>query len=87
MTTTSDFAKITCPATRNMCQAIWDLGLWEFICNFEDDKRGFIYSGDPQVNMISEHQLVDGHSGASFGLCCRNAQFVAKNGVDAFNRL
>jgi hypothetical protein len=88
MTTTPDFSKITCPATRDMCQAIWELGLWDFVRNY-DDASGFMYSDDPRVNMIGQHDLVDkhGHSGASFGLCCRNAQFVAKNGVDAFNRL
>lgn len=89
MTTTPNFDDIKCSATRHMCQAIWELGLWEFVCNFEDDKRGFMFSRDPRVKMIDSHPLVDqdGHSGASFAGCCRNAQYVAKNGIDAFNRL
>lgn len=83
MTTTPDFTSIACQATRDMCQAIWELGLWEFVCNFEDDKRGFMYSGDPRIELIIEHPLVDnhGHSGASFGMCVRNVQRIAKNGL------
>lgn len=81
MTTTPDFSKIACDATRDMCQAIWELGLWEFVCNFEDDKRGFMYSGDPRIKLIYGHPLVDkhGHSGSSFGMCARNVQNIANN--------
>ena len=83
MTTTPDFSSIVCQATRDMCQAIWELGLWEFVCNFKDDKRGFMYSGDPRIKLIYDHHLVDkhGHSGASFGMCARNVQRIAKNGL------
>lgn len=88
MTSTPDFSDIACHATRDMCQAIWNLGLWDFVRNY-DDASGFMYSGDPRVDMISEHPLVEnyGHSGASFGICARNVQYIAKHGVDAFNRL
>jgi len=89
MTTQPNFDAIKCTATRHMCQAIWELGLWEFVCGFEDDERGFMFSRDPRVKMIDSHPLVekDGHSGASFAFCCRNAEYIAKNGVDAFSRL
>jgi hypothetical protein len=89
MTTAPNFDDIECSATRHMCQAIWELGLWEFVKNFEDNDSGFMFSRDPHVSMIGSHPLVDqyGHSGASFAFCCRNAQYIAKNGVVAFNRL
>ena len=81
-----DFNRISCDSTRDMCMAIMQLGLWDFIRDFEDEQRGFMYSQDHRVNQIGCHQLVDrhGHSGASFGMCCRNVQFIAKNGLDAW---
>lgn len=89
MTAQPNFDAIKCSATRHMCQAIWELGLWEFVRNFDDDNHGFMFSNDPRVKLIDEHPLVDqhGHSGASFAFCCRNAQYIAKNGVDAFSRM
>ncbi len=89
MTTQPNFDAIKCVATRHMCQAIWELGLWEFVSNFDDKQWGFMFSNDPRLKTISGHPLVeqDEHSGASFAFCCRNAQYIAKNGVDAFSRL
>ena len=82
-----DFNRIRkCEATRDMCIAVRQLGLWEFVSDFEDDSRGFMYSTNPDVHKIGSHPLVDrhGHSGASFGICCRNVQFIAKQGLDAW---
>ena len=78
-----DFNSISCEMTRDMCMAVRQLGLWEFVRNFGDDRRGFMFSNAPEVNNIGNHPLVErhGHSGASFGMCCRNVQFIAKNGV------
>jgi hypothetical protein len=82
----ADFSMISCEATRDMCFAIRQLGLWGFMRDFEDDGRGFMFSNAPEVVQISRHPLVDrhGHSGASFGICCRNVQFIAKNGIGAW---
>jgi hypothetical protein len=82
-----DFNRIrSCVATRNMCMAVRQLGLWDFIRDFEDDRDGFMFSNNPDVHKISSHPLVErhGHSGASFGICCRNVQFIAKEGLDAW---
>ena len=81
----ADFSVISCEATRDMCFAVRQLGLWEFIRSFEDEQRGFMFSNAPEVAQISSHPLVDrhGHSGASFGICCRNVQFSAKTSVGA----
>ncbi len=76
----------SCEATRDMCIAVRQLGLWEFVRDFEDNQRGFMYSTNQDVPKIGNHPLVDrhGHSGASFGICWRNVQFIAKNGLDAW---
>ena len=82
-----DFGCIqSCKSTRDMCIAVRQLGLWDFVRDFEDDTRGFMFSTGPEISQISNHPLVDkwGHSGASFGMCCRNVQFIAKNGLDAW---
>ena len=88
MTTTPNFDDINCSATSDMCRVIWELGLWEFVREF-NDIHGFIYSRDPRVDQIGRHPLVDthGHSGASFAFCLRNVQYIAKNGVNAFNEM
>jgi hypothetical protein len=84
-----DFDAISCAPTSDMCTAVHNLGLWAFVCDFDDEQRGFMFSNDPRVELIVSHPLVEkhGHSGASFGICARNVQFIAKYGVDAFNRL
>ena len=82
-----DFNRInSCDASRDMCMAIRQLGLWDFVSEFDDDQRGFMYSNDPRVAQIGSHPLVarHGHSGASFGMCCRNVQFITKNGLDVW---
>jgi len=82
-----DFNRIRkCEATRDMCIAVRQLGLWEFVSDFEDEQGGFMFSSHPDVDKIARHPLVDrhSHSGATFGLCCRNVHFIAKQGLDAW---
>jgi hypothetical protein len=82
-----DFSRIkSCLATRDMCIAVRQLGLWEFVRDYEDDRRGFMYSNNSNVHKIGSHPLVDsyGHSGSSFGTCCRNVQFIANQGLEAW---
>jgi hypothetical protein len=81
-----DFSRISCEATHDMCLAVRQLGIWDFVREFEDEQHGFMFSNDPRVAQIGNHPLVDrhGHSGASFGICCRNVQFIAKNGLNAW---
>ena len=81
-----DFSRISCLATRDMCVAVRQLELWDFVRQFEDDQHGFMFSSDHRVDQIRYHPLVTnhGHSGGSFGFCCRNVQFIAINGLDAY---
>lgn len=82
-----DFNRIkACDATRDMCFAVRQLGLWDFVRDYEDELCGFMFSRHPDVHKIGNHLLVDrhGHIRASFGLCCINVQFIAKNGLDAW---
>lgn len=59
----------------NMMTAISQLGLEEFVTNFNDD-GGFMWSQDKRVTDIGNHELVDsdGHSGASFAITLRHCQ-------------
>jgi hypothetical protein len=81
-----DFNRITCLPTQDMLNAVRELGLLEFVRDYEDTDRGFMFSNHPDANKIASHQLVlrHRHSGASFGMCCRNVQFIAKQGLDAW---
>ena len=78
-------AHIKCNMTRNMATAVLDLDLWDTVRDFEG--KSFMFHGPEALNNLDSHPLVDGHSGASFGICLRNVQFICKNGVDAFNTL
>lgn len=59
----------------NMMTAISQLGLEEFVTNFNDD-GGFMWSQDKRVTDIGNHEevLADLHSGASFAITLRNCQ-------------
>jgi hypothetical protein len=82
-----DLARIKCALTADMARAVVDLGLWKTIRDFTGES--FMFDGPPELNKLDDHPLVNkyGHSGASFGCCLRNVQFIGKNGVDAFNTL
>lgn len=53
----------------------------EFVKNFDDNKKGFMFSSHPYVHAISSSPLVeqDGHSGASFACCLRQCQKILNN--------
>ena len=80
-------AHIKCEVTQDMAKAVLDLDLWDTVCAFEG--KSFMFHGPAALNKLDSHPLVvkHGHSGASFGICMRNVQFIGKNGVDAFNTL
>lgn len=82
-----EIAHIKCNMTHDMATAVLDVGLWDTIRDF--DGKSFMFHAPEAVNKLDTHPLVDkyGHSGASFAFCLRNIQFIAKNGVDAFNTL
>jgi hypothetical protein len=70
--------------TRDMCIAVCELGLWDTVKNFEG--KSFMYHAPNEIYRLDSHPLVDkyGHSGASFGLCIRNVQTIAKYGLDYY---
>lgn len=80
----ADISRIKCEMTRDMATAVLDLGLWTTIRDFSD--KSFMFDAPAVVDKLDAHPLVDkyGHSGASFGMCLRNVQFIAKNGIAAY---
>jgi hypothetical protein len=70
-----------------MAIAVLEKELWVTVREFEG--KSFMFHAPKAVNKLNSHPLVDkyGHSGASFGHCMRNVQFICKRGVDAFNTL
>jgi hypothetical protein len=68
----------------NMARAITAAEAWDWIRNFSGES--FMFSGDPMIQRITE-KMGDGanqHSGASFGLCMRTMEYIAKHGWDGF---
>lgn len=82
-----EIAHVKCEMTRDMAIAVLEMGLWVTVRDF--DGKSFMFHGPAALNKLDSHPLVvkHGHSGASFGICLRNVQFIGKNGVDAFNTL
>lgn len=73
------------PTLNNMHNAITELDLWDFMAQ---DIESYMFSSDPCVTKISMHPLVQesGHSGATFGICMRMMQRIAKLGWDGYVR-
>ena len=60
----------------NAIEAIQSLDLVDFVKNFDDDERGFMWSNDPRVKRIGDKIIDDGHSGASFACTLRECQNI-----------
>ena len=77
----------------NMNQEIDDLikttnrlQVWEWFRDEEPpENAGYCYWGHENVNAISNGLENNNHSGASFGMCMRQIQFIAKNSWEAWN--
>lgn len=80
----NEIARIKCDMTRDTATAVLDLGLWDKVRDFKG--RSFAYM--PGYSNILNHTLVSKHnlSGGMFGCCMWNVQFIAKNGIEAFQR-
>jgi len=65
--------------------AITQLELWQYMRDFNEES--FMFSTAPEImriyNKISDLGY-DGHSGASFGCTMRAMEYIAKNGLAAF---
>ena len=60
----------------NAIESIQSLDLIDFVKNFDDDERGFMWSNDPRVKKIGDKLINDGHSGASFAFTLRECQKI-----------
>jgi hypothetical protein len=68
----------------NAWQAITLTDNWDFI---KEDTKGFMFSDDPQIDIISKKMVelgYDGHSGSSFAITMRVMQYIAKYGEQKF---
>lgn len=66
---------------KNMFDAITKLNLWEWLKNFEmNPSIGFQFDDAPEITLISDETMSDGHSGSSFGWCMVNMWNIATLG-------
>jgi hypothetical protein len=62
-------------------------GGWAFLKEFvPEEGRGFMFSRHPMLDQINA-RLDDGHSGASYGWTMRQMEYIAKHGLEAFQKL
>ena len=67
-------------------QAVTNVNGWDFLAEFEPDpKRGFMFTCNSTLDKIANEadRLGAGHSGASFAICIRALQYVARWGEQA----
>ncbi len=66
---------------KNMYDAISHLNLWDWLRDhMSDGAKDLMFSSAPEITAISQATEADGHSGASFALCMRQMEFIAKQG-------
>ena len=62
------------------------LQVWEWLRDEKPpDGKGYTYWGHENVNAISDGLENNNHSGASFGMCMRQLQFIAENDWETWN--
>ena len=68
------------PSLKDMADTTTRLGLWSwFQTESPPEDCGYTYWRHENVNKVSDH------SGATFGYCMRQIQYIAKNGFDKWN--
>jgi hypothetical protein len=73
-----------------MIQAHWfvveELKLQDF---FAQDQTSYMFNSAPELDIFGAHEIVDGfgHSGASFGMVCREMQKFAKSQAQSLTSL
>lgn len=66
---------------KNMYAAITRLDLWDWLTNFTPEEgKGFMFTDTPEIQAIGVETDAMGHSGASFALCMRHMEKIAKGG-------
>jgi len=68
----------------DLYQAITKAEAWELMKQ-EPGEGGYMFSSGWGEENIHRHMTtLDEHSGASYGICMRQMQYIAKNGWEAF---
>ena len=70
---------------REAMPVIEELGLVDFVKNFDDNTNGFSWSTVPEVEVIGNALEFQGHSGFSFAFVMRNCQYYFNN-VDEWTK-
>mgnify|MGYP003685492397 CR=1 FL=1 len=71
----------------DMAKTTTRLKLWNWFKNESPPKNeGYQFWDDENINKISDGLENNNHSGATFGYCMRQIQFIAKNGFDEYNK-
>jgi len=83
-----DFSFFTSESDRRLSsdlyQAITKAEAWE-IMKQDPGEGGYMFSSGWGEENIHKHMTtLDEHSGASYGICMRQMQYIAKNGWEAF---
>lgn len=61
------------PQVDVMYKVVVELGLLQWVKSFAG-RTGFMFAESPELNLISNHASMEGHSGASFACCLRAVQ-------------
>ena len=70
---------------KNAYNTITINNLWDFFkTECPPNGKGYLYWEHPNINKIGYLLSMDGHSGASFAICMRNMEYIAKNGWSAY---
>lgn len=70
----------------DMIKTVNRLEVWEWFRDEEPpNNKGYMYWDHKNINAISDGLENNWHSGASFGMCMRQLQFIAKNDWDTWN--
>lgn len=73
------------PNLLDMAQTTTRLNLWNWFKNESPPANaGYQFWGDENINKISDGLENNEHSGATFGYCMRQMQFIAKNGFEEY---
>ena len=77
-------------AHHNLYISITDLNLWNWLKSFDPPvDKGFMFCNHENLkkieNKLDYNDPVNGHSGASWGICMRNMSHIAKYGWEAWS--
>ena len=76
------------PCLLDMANTTTKLDLWDWFKNESPpNDTGYTYWSHPNIKKISDGLEVNEHSGATFGYCMRQMQFIAKHGFDKWNHI